>query len=72
MPRTARAMNRRRFLKETAKACSAIALPTIIPASALGLGNRAAPSERIVLGGIGIGNRGGSVLAGMLPEPEVQ
>ncbi len=72
MLRLTRRMDRRKFLKGAAKACAAIAVPTIIPASALGLGDRAAPSERIVLGGIGIGGRGGSVLQGMLPEPDVQ
>lgn len=72
MPTPTSKTNRRTFLKTAAGACAAAAFPTIIPASALGLGNRAAPSERIVLGGIGIGGRGSGVLAGMLPEPDVQ
>ena len=47
-------------------------MPTIIPASALGRGGAVAPSERIMLGGIGIGNRGEFDLKWMLPEPDVQ
>ncbi len=50
----------------------ALLAPAIIPASALGLGGAVAPSERIVLGGIGIGNRGTSDLNWMLPEKDVQ
>ena len=47
-------------------------MPTIIPASALGRGGAVSPSERITLGGIGIGNRGEFVLNWMLPEPDVR
>jgi hypothetical protein len=46
---------RRDFL---ATAASAIALPYVIPASALGRGTAVAPSERIVVGCIGMGGRG--------------
>ncbi|MGI9456630.1 MAG: Gfo/Idh/MocA family protein [Aeoliella sp.] len=59
---------RRRFLKTAA----AMAAPMIIPASALGLDGGVAPSERIVLGGIGIGNRGTYDLGCFLPQPDVQ
>ncbi|HPA16529.1 MAG TPA: Gfo/Idh/MocA family oxidoreductase [Verrucomicrobiae bacterium] len=72
MFRKDRKLGRRDFLRAAAGASAAIVAPTIIPATALGLGNRAAPSERIVLGGIGVGNRGRGVLAGMLPEPDIQ
>ena len=44
---------RRTFLKSTALA--AIGMPTYIPASALGKNGKVAPSNRIVLGGIGVG-----------------
>src|SRR5690606_25909425 len=47
-------------------------MPTIVPASALGRNGATPPSERIVLGGIGIGNRGEYVLKWMLKEPDVQ
>jgi hypothetical protein len=49
-----------------------VAAPIIIPASALGRDGAVAPSERIVLGGIGVGGRGSYVLGWMLPEPDVQ
>jgi len=63
---------RRRFLTCGAMAVSAVALPYYIPASALGRDGAVAPSERIVLGGIGIGGRGSYDLGFMLNEREVQ
>lgn len=65
-------LNRRRFLKTTAKAGAIALAPTIIPSSALGLGGSVAPSERVVLGGIGIGPRGTFDLKQMLRAPFVQ
>lgn len=62
-------LSRRRFLQWTGLA---LAGPTIIPASALGRGGAVPPSERIVLGGIGLGGRGTAVLRWMLPEKDVQ
>jgi hypothetical protein len=53
-------------------AASAVALPYYIPASALGRDGAVAPSERIVMGGIGIGGRGSYDLSCMLTEREVQ
>jgi predicted dehydrogenase len=47
-------------------------LPTIIPATALGRDGKAAASERITLGGIGIGARGEFDLKWMLKEHDVQ
>ena len=67
------ALSRRQFLKGTlAVAGSAVALPTLIPASALGRDGAVAPSERIVLAGMGVGNRGTHDLNWMLPHPDVQ
>jgi len=63
---------RRQFLKRAALATSAVAMPCIIPASALGLNGAVPPSERIVLGGMGVGNRGSDDLRWMLPERDVQ
>ena len=60
---------RRSFLKRTA---ALAAVPYFVPAAALGRGGKVAPSERIVLGGIGIGNRGRHDLKWMLPESDVQ
>ena len=64
--------SRRRFLKQAVAGSALVAAPWIVPASALGLNGAAAPSERIVLGGIGIGGRGTGVLGWMLPERDVQ
>ncbi|MDA0660018.1 MAG: Gfo/Idh/MocA family oxidoreductase [Planctomycetota bacterium] len=64
--------NRRRFLS-TAMSAGAMALaPQIIPSSALGKDGAVAPSERIVLGGIGIGNRGTYDLGCFLEQQDIQ
>jgi len=63
---------RREFLKRTALACGAVALPQIIPSSALGLEGATPPSERLVMGGIGIGGRGGYDMPIFLEFPQVQ
>ena len=47
-------------------------VPTIIPASALGRDGAVAPSERIIVGGIGIGRRGGYDLGCFLQQKDVQ
>ncbi len=67
-------LDRRQFLGSVtgAGAAAAIMMPTIVPASALGRGGAVAPSERIVLGGLGIGNRGEYDLKWMLKEQDVQ
>lgn len=62
------AVSRRSFLKGALLA----ATPCVLPASVLGLNGTVPPSERIILGGIGIGNRGSHVLRWMLEEPDVQ
>lgn len=64
-------LTRRQCLKTAAAAGAALMVPTIVPASALGRGGAVAPSERITLGGIGIGGRGEFVLGWMLPEKDV-
>src|SRR5512146_1173738 len=63
---------RRQFLKRAVLAGGAMAAPCLIPGSALGLNGAVPPSERIVLGGIGIGGRGTHDLNWMLPERDVQ
>ncbi|MDE0770118.1 MAG: Gfo/Idh/MocA family oxidoreductase [Opitutaceae bacterium] len=60
---------RRNFIKAAALT---LGMPTIIPASALGKNGTVAPSNRIVMGGIGIGPRGRKVLACFLKQPDVQ
>lgn len=66
------AVTRRRFLAQGVMAATAVTLPSIIPASALGRDGAVAPSERIVMGGIGIGGRGSYDLGAMLNERDVQ
>jgi len=65
-------LSRRKFLTRGAMAASTVALPFIIPASALGRGGTVAPSERILMGGIGLGGRGSYDLGWMLSEADVQ
>ncbi len=65
-------LSRRRFMKTAASASTAFALPNIVPGSALGKNGIVAPSERIVMGGIGIGNRGTYDLGCFLQQPDVQ
>lgn len=64
--------SRRWFLKTAVQAGAALAAPQIIPAAVLGKEGAAPPSEQIVLGGIGIGNRGTYVLGCFLQEPDVR
>lgn len=64
---------RRRFLQTTLAATTATMFaPTIIPSSALGRDGAVAPSERVIVGGIGIGNRGTYDLGCFLQQPDVQ
>lgn len=68
----ARDVSRRQFIQGVSAAASAIAIPCLMPAAVLGKGGTVAPSERIVLGGIGLGGRGTGDLNVMLSEPDVQ
>jgi predicted dehydrogenase len=61
--------NRREFLKTAA---GAVALPYVITSSALGADGRPPASERIVMGGIGIGSMGGGDQGNLLGRNEVQ
>ncbi len=66
-------MNRRRFMKTSVAAGTAAAIaPVVIPSSALGRDGAVAPSERVVVGGIGIGNRGTYDLGCFLEQSDVQ
>ena len=51
---------------------AAIMAPRVIPGTALGKEGAAPPSERITVGGIGIGRRGGYDLGCFLQQPDVQ
>ena len=61
-------LGRRQLLKS---GLAAAAAPMIIPSSALGLDGAVPPSERIVVGGIGIGRRGEYDLGCFLSQPDV-
>ena len=61
--------SRRDFLKV---AGAAIAVPYIVPSSALGNSQRPAASDRIVVGGIGIGNQGRGDQGAFLGRKDVQ
>lgn len=64
---------RRRFLKTALTAAgSAFAAPMILPSSVLGLDGAVPPSERVIVGGIGIGNRGNYDLGCFLEQKDVQ
>ena len=64
--------DRRRFLKTALQAGAALAAPHVIPGAVLGKDGAAAPSQRIIVGGIGIGGRGSGDLSNMLHQPDVQ
>src|SRR6476660_6537258 len=73
MPTKTTRLHRRRFLKTALSAAGAAAMaPTIIPSSAIGRDGAVAPSERIIVGGIGIGNRGTYDLGCFLEQKDVQ
>jgi len=65
-------LNRRRFLKTAAQAGAALAVPYVVPGTVLGKDGGVAPSEKIVMGAIGIGGRGRYVLGCFLHEPDLQ
>jgi hypothetical protein len=65
------ALSRRQFLQRATVAGAAASAPLIIPASVLGRNGAVPPSEKIILGGIGIGGRGSGVLNWMMGEPDV-
>jgi hypothetical protein len=65
-------VSRRQFLGKAGIAAGAVAVPYFIPASVLGGNGAVAPSERIVVGGIGIGGRGSGDVNWMMGESDVQ
>lgn len=72
LPRSG-AISRRTFLRRSAgAAAAATAFPYIVPASALGRDGFVAPSNRIVMGGIGLGSQGTGNMKGFLEFPEAQ
>ncbi len=63
-------MNRRQFLGRSVAAGAGLALPNIIPASALGADGAVAPSEKITLGCIGVGSQGKNNMNSFLGLPD--
>ncbi len=62
-------ITRRELLKSAA---AAVAAPYFVPSRVLGIGWRAAASERVTLGFIGVGNMGGGHLESFLGNSDVQ
>jgi hypothetical protein len=63
-------LQRREFLKVAGAA--AVTIPNVVTSSALGAGGRPPASERIVMGGLGMGGRGQGVLNEFMSYPETQ
>jgi len=70
MPRAIKKLTRRDVLQRSMAAGAVLGLPWFVPAVARGAEGRAAPSERITLGVIGIGPRATYDLGGMLKQPD--
>lgn len=64
--------SRRDFLKTTGAAAAALSVPYVITSSALGNQDRAPASDRIVMGGIGLGNMGAGDQGAFLGRGDVQ
>ena len=62
-------LTRRRFV---ASCTAALAVPTLIPARALGLNNTVSPSNRLIAAMVGLGNRGNEILGSFTGNPEYQ
>ncbi len=65
-------MKRRDFIKSTSLAAAAAVAPTFIPGSALGKNGAIAPSERIVMGCIGLGGQGTHNMRAFINQPDTQ
>lgn len=65
-------MKRRDFIKNSVFASGIIAIPTVVSASALGKNGFVAASDRIVLGGIGMGGMGRGDMNNFLKNKAVQ
>lgn len=65
-------ITRRAFGRRTLTAAAVAAFPTIIPSSALGLAGTTAPSNRVAVGCIGVGDRGSYLLETVLQEKGAQ
>ena len=66
------ALTRRGFLKTALQAGAILAAPQIVRGAVLGKDGGVAPSERIIMGGIGIGGRGSYDLGCFLQQPDTR
>ncbi len=64
--------NRREMLKRSAHMAGAAALPTILPTSVFGKDGASPPSDRIVVGCIGVGRQGTADMKQFLSKPEAR
>ncbi len=65
-------INRRKFLALASKAPAVIALPWILPSGILGTKGAVPPSDRIVMGCIGLGGQGIHNMRAFIQQPEVE
>jgi hypothetical protein len=63
---------RREFVKATATAASALAVPYFVSSKCFASADHPAPSDKLVMAGIGIGNMGSGDQGDFLSRPEVQ
>ena len=71
-PTTFHPINRRQFLKQSAAFAGVLGFPVIVPSSVLGQAGTPAPSNRVVLGCIGLGIQGTGNMRTFRANPEVQ
>ncbi len=71
-PKSKKTSTRRSFLATTAKTAAMASFPLIVPACVTGRGTRPAPSERVVMGCIGLGGKGTANMRGFLNDNRVQ
>lgn len=64
-------LHRRQFMKYTALGAT-LAFPTLIPARAIGADGSVAPSDRIVMGFIGVGSQGTGNMRGFIHHQDCQ
>ena len=72
MPEKTKNISRRSFLKGVAAAGGLLAAPYVLTSAALGAAGRPPASDRIVMGGIGLGGRGSGDLDWLLGQGDVQ
>jgi predicted dehydrogenase len=65
-------LSRRRFLQHAAIAGTAVVVPQVVPAAALGVSGTVAPSNRITIGCVGHGGEGTKNLNAFLHQPDAR